>query len=97
MAQSLGGNESPLLGFQHRIDNGISTSMSRDKWIPTLKELSPSSFHISRGLERKVSNLIDYNQCCSREDIIRNLFLHHEVKIILRIPLKLSWTEDTLI
>ncbi|KAI5657523.1 hypothetical protein M9H77_26316 [Catharanthus roseus] len=30
----------------------------------TLKELPLSSFHISRGLERKVAKLIDYNQCC---------------------------------
>ncbi|KAI5659536.1 hypothetical protein M9H77_28329 [Catharanthus roseus] len=54
-----------LLGrLRHRIGNVKSTSISKDKWISTLKELSPLSFHISRGSKRKVVDLIDYNQCC---------------------------------
>lgn len=71
------------LGFRHRIFNGLSTDISPDKWIPTLKDPSPLFFNLTRGLERKVVDLIDYNQCCCREDRIKHLFLHHEAEAIL--------------
>ncbi|KAI5662020.1 hypothetical protein M9H77_21343 [Catharanthus roseus] len=57
------------LGLRHHINNGLSTNISYDKWIPTLKKLIPSPYHLSRGPEKMVSDLIDYNQCCWREDM----------------------------
>lgn len=93
----LEGRNHLLLGLRHRIDNGQSTHISHDMWIPTLKEFSPSSFHLSNRLERKVFNLIDYNQCCLRKDKIWSIFLHYEAKAILEIPLTPTWLEDLLI
>lgn len=41
--------------------------------------------------------IIDFNQCCSREDRVRHLFLHHETEAILEFPLNLGWLEDKLV
>lgn len=59
MAQSIGGENLLSLGLRHSIGNRFSTNISHAKWIPTLKELSLSSFHKSRGPEKKVVELID--------------------------------------
>ncbi|KAI5678577.1 hypothetical protein M9H77_09527 [Catharanthus roseus] len=85
------------LSLRHRISNGLSTNISHDKWIPALKKLTLSPYHSSRGPERMVSKLIDYNQCCWREDKIQFLFLHHEAEAILNIPLNPAWPEDQLL
>ncbi|KAI5659437.1 hypothetical protein M9H77_28230 [Catharanthus roseus] len=87
LSSSLGRRNLLSLGLRHRINNGLLTNISSDKWIPTLRKLSPSSFYLSRGSEIRVSELIDYNQCCWREDSIRTLFLHHKAEAILNIPL----------
>ncbi|KAI5650205.1 hypothetical protein M9H77_36210 [Catharanthus roseus] len=55
-------------GKEYRIGNSFSTPISLIKWIPTLKELTPSSFYLSKGLKRKVTELIHHNQCCWRAD-----------------------------
>ncbi|KAI5675691.1 hypothetical protein M9H77_06641 [Catharanthus roseus] len=47
------------LGLRHCIGNGLSPNTSHGKWIPTLRKLTPSPYHLSRGMERKVSDLID--------------------------------------
>lgn len=54
--------------------------------------------HPSSALEegKKVIDLINFNQYSWREERVRHLFLHHEAKAILQIPLNPAWPEDKL-
>lgn len=50
-----------------------------------------------RGPERKVAELINYNQYCWRMDRIRHLFLPHEVYAILYIHINPALPADQLV
>lgn len=81
------------LGLRHCIGNGLSTCISTNKWIPSLNGFDSLFLIISRGQERNVTGLIDFNQYCKREDIIRHLFLHYEAEATLQIPLNHAWLD----
>ncbi|KAI5662891.1 hypothetical protein M9H77_22214 [Catharanthus roseus] len=77
--------------------NGFSTKILHNKWIPFLIGFSLSPYFLSRRSERNVIDLIDFNQCCWRNDKVRHLFLNHEAKAILQILLNPAWPSDKLI
>lgn len=72
-------------------------SVQHNKWIPSLNGFYLSPFFLSRGSERSVAELIDFNQHCWRDDKVRHLFLHHEAEVILQVSLNPLWPKDKLI
>lgn len=41
--------------------------------------------------------LIDFNQCCWREDRVHHLFLHYKADVILQISFNPTWSKDKLV
>lgn len=52
---------------------------------------------LSKSNENKVTDLIDFNKVCWKEDVIRHSLLHYETEAILQIPMNLIRSKDKFI
>ncbi|XP_065622825.1 uncharacterized mitochondrial protein AtMg00310-like [Quercus suber] len=77
------------------IGNGRKVNIWRDKWLP-----SPNSFKVISPQRHntdveKVAQLIDSEASMWKAKFIREVFLPHEVEIILSIPLSTQMPKDS--
>lgn len=84
-------------GLRWNIGNGQSTRIWVDKWIPT-----PNSFKVGspqpQNFEGKlVETLLDQESCGWDTNVVKSIFLPHEVEAILSIPISPSFPEDEVI
>ena len=70
-------------GVRWQVGNGRSIQIWQDRWLPTpstYKVISPPSL---LGAEAWVSELINPEMCSWNSELIRDVFLPHEAKVIL--------------
>ena len=84
-------------GLVWQIGDGASVSIKEDKWIPDQCYRTVASHLPNIPPDAKVSSLVDPVSCEWRTDVILQMFLPHESRIILRIPLSLNLPCDRLI
>jgi hypothetical protein len=89
-------------GLLWRVGNGQSINILTDRWIPRPITFSVQSPHRILGQQAVVGDLIDQRQGIWKSDLIHEVFMHEEAKIIENIPLspylppdKLIWKETT--
>lgn len=70
-----------------RIGNGESVRIKMDKWLPTQSSRFVISPILQLALEAKVSELIDHDSAVWKANLVQQLFLPHEVFVIMGIPL----------
>ena len=83
-------------GMRWRVGNGSEIRIYQDKWLPDpylSRVLSPPDF---LSLDAKVSVLMDGVNKCWLHDLIDNIFLPHEAKMIKSIPISLRDCEDKI-
>lgn len=74
-------------GMVWRIGNGESVRIKMDKWLPTQSSRSVISPIPQLVPDAKVSELIDHDSAVWKADLVQQLFLPHEVSVIMGIPL----------
>lgn len=84
-------------GMVWRIRDGKSVCITKDKWLPDQVYKSVRSPLPSIPPDAKVSCLIDAESGAWKTDDIRHLFLPHDAKVILSIPLSIGLPSDSLI
>ena len=92
----LKGRDTIQKGMKWRVGNGRSIKVFKDQWLPcegSGRVLSPPLEH---DLDLKVADLMDHELHCWNSDLVANIFLPSEAKMILAIPLSLVDTSDRL-
>ncbi|KAK7818417.1 putative ribonuclease h protein [Quercus suber] len=84
-------------GVVWRIGDGKTVCIKEDKWLPDQVYKSVTSPLPSIPPDAKVSLLIDEVNGCWKDEEVRQLFLPHEVKQILSIPISSRLPHDSLI
>ena len=83
-------------GLRWRVGNGSGIRIYQDNWLPDPhlnRVLSPPDF---LGIDARVSVLMDGVNRCWLHEVIENLFLPHEAKMIKSIPISLVDCEDKI-
>ena len=92
----LKGRDTIQKGMKWRVGNGRSIKVFKDQWLPyegSGRVLSPPLEH---DLNLKVADLMDHELHYWNSDLVNNIFLPSEAKMILAIPLSLMDTPDRL-
>ena len=84
-------------GLVWRVGNGQSVCIREDKWLPNQICKSVIAPPHSLPLEAKVSLLIDPEPVTWKVDQVQQLFMLHQAKLILSIPLSARLPLDHLI
>ena len=84
-------------GVVWRIGDGKTMCIKEDKWLPDQVYNSVTSPLPSIPPDAKVSLLIDEASRSWKDEVVRQLFLPHEVKKILSIPISSRLPHDSLI
>ena len=84
-------------GVVWRIGDGKTVCIKEDKWLPDQVYNSVTSPLPSIPPDAKVSLLIDEASRSWNDEVVRQLFLPHEVKKILSIPISSRLPHDSLI
>ena len=83
----LGARDVVRKGMHWRIGDGKLVSIKEDKWLPDKVYRTMSSLLPSIPLDAKVSTLIDTETRAWKEEEVKQMFLPHEAKNFLSIPL----------
>lgn len=83
-------------GVKWKVGNGRSIRLWEDNWIPTAEIWQPSSRRPENCSLSKVSDLIDHQRLCWRQQLVEQLFQPQEVKQILSIPLEHCGSRDQM-
>jgi hypothetical protein len=78
-----------------RIGDGSSVSIWKDKWIPGIRLMTPST-QIGQAHLTKVAELIDTGNWTWKQDVVRDNFTAPEADAILNIPLSSGGGDDFL-
>jgi len=84
-------------GLLWRVGNGLSINIWTDRWIPRPITYSVQSPQRKLGQQAVVGDLIDQRQGLWKSDLIHEVFMHEEAKIIEIIPLSPCLPPDRLI
>ena len=76
--------------------NGRSIRILQDRWLPTPSTYKVISLPSLLGAEARVSELIDHDTSWNSE-LIWDVFLPHEAKVILGLVLSSHLPEDRLV
>nr|POF03637.1 putative protein phosphatase 2c 25 [Quercus suber] len=83
-------------GMVWRVGTWERVRIKEDRWLPDKSNGLITSPLTQMAAETKVSSLIDQDQVRWNEEVVRNLFLPHEAKSILAIPLSFRRTPDRI-
>ena len=83
-------------GMVWRVGTRERVRIKEDRWLPEKANGLVISPLTQVATETKVSSLIDQDQVRWNEEVVRNLFLPHEVDLILAIPLSLRRPPDRI-
>ncbi|KAK6160750.1 hypothetical protein DH2020_004131 [Rehmannia glutinosa] len=83
-----------FLGARRLIRSGTSTRIWLDPWIPRKSDFFAHPLGTIEDFNAIVSALIDVNNSCWCEDIIRDMFNHEEASLILSMPISACHSED---
>ncbi|KAJ8430789.1 hypothetical protein Cgig2_003231 [Carnegiea gigantea] len=86
-----------IRGSQWLVGDGRSLNIWDNRWLPRPNYFRPITSHKEAFTCSKVSDLIDHNNVCWRESLVRDIFLLYDAGCILSIPLCSSSSEDKLI
>ena len=76
-----------LQGSSWLVGNGHSLNIWRDRWLPHPRYFKPITPCGAPYESYKVSDLIDFDNSCWRESLVRLVFLPCDANLILSLPL----------
>lgn len=89
----LKGRDTIKMGLKGRVGNGRSINVFKDQWLPCVGSGRVLSPPLNHDPDLKVADLIDHELHCWNSDLVNDIFLPFEAKVILAFPLSLV---DTL-
>jgi hypothetical protein len=81
-------------GLLWRVGDGYSIKIWGDRWLPTPITHSVQSHTNLLGQNALVSELIDQDQGCWKRDLLNEVFLSEEVRVIANVPLSPCLPQD---
>ena len=92
----LKGRDTIQKGVKWRVGNGWSIKVFKDHWLPCEGSGRFLSLPLDHDPDQKVADLIDHKLHCWNSELVGDIFLPLEAKVILAIPLSLIDTPDRL-
>jgi len=93
----LGVRDIVLKGSRWLVGDRLSIEAWNSRWLPrpsTFKVITPRPSHLRSA---RVCDLIDYENACWHESLVRDYVLPIDAEVMLAMPLCASWPRDKLI